>query len=133
MYMTMMIMTYFSFFFQTILVIKRTKYVTLPVSYLNPSLAITPSPQNEKFLGCVAPMTSEKCVSQSACVGKFLGCVWGDQRPSNTICNQRLLLDHVDKEPLRCEQYLWVESLGSFTINHKARFKEVYWSLPEAG
>lgn len=53
--------------------------------YLNPSVAMTPSPQKVKFLGCVAPMTSEKCVSHSACFGKSLGCVCGDHRPSNTI------------------------------------------------
>ena len=55
---------------------------------LKPSVAISPSPQKEKFLRCVAPITSEKCVSHRAAVGKSLGCVWGDHRPENTTCTQ---------------------------------------------
>lgn len=49
---------------------------------LNASVAIWFSPQNEKFASCEAPMTSEKCVSQTA-NGKSRGCVSLDQIPSN--------------------------------------------------
>lgn len=48
----------------------------------NPSEAIWPSPQNEKFLSWLAPITSDKWVNHSE-NGKSLGWVFFDQIPSN--------------------------------------------------
>ena len=76
-----------SFCYITLLLNSASKFLALPHSAtcLNPSDAICPSPQNEKFVLCVAPMTSEKCVSHKL-VGKSFGWVELDQRPSKTIC-----------------------------------------------
>lgn len=78
--------TIMSIYEEEVAVSKRStrEYNRALISYLNPSVAIFPSAQTVKFLGWVAPITSEKWVSHSACVGKSFGCVCGDHRPSNT-------------------------------------------------